>query len=318
LVVIPLKRPSGALRPQFEALEIDGFLPPAMVPPCFGAGTPILTTEGDVAVEALAPGQELVLADGDVAPLRRVTACAIGAGVGAVRIAAGGLSMGVPEQALLLSPDHGLDFDGQSVPARELVDGVVICRQPAGETMFYTIDLATRGIILAGGAALESQAPPPRRGRPPAAPPGDALAGVRARLHGRKLMLGYMVVTLDHPRLEVLGQTLSPVSGEAGRFTFALPGGTAQAVLQTPGFVPAETDPSSADRRILGMALLDILVDGHSLTLDSVINPADLYRRGPAEHATWTRGPARLTLPARSQTLVVVVAEMPRYWRKPA
>jgi hypothetical protein len=298
-------------------VEIGGFLAPSAIPPCFAAGTHILTAEGDVAVDALAVGAALVTTEGEFAAVRRIAPCPFDGGRPAIWIAAGGLSMGVPERDLLISPDHGIDFDGQSVPARELVDGVVIRARPPGETPFYTIELAARAMILAEGAALESQAVPARRGRPPAPPRDDQLAGVRARLHARKLMLGYTVVSLGAPSLEVRGEFITPLSNEAGRFTFALPAGTDQAVLQCPTFIPAETDPSSSDRRTLGIALTDMLVDGHSLPIESLINPADLHRRGPAEQATWTRGPARLRLPAEARQLALTVAELPQGWQPP-
>ncbi len=319
MAVIPL--PVGAAvqpaRPRFEAVDIGGFLAPAAIAPCFAAGTHILTAEGDVAVETLQTGDELVTAEGDFAAVRRLLPCPFEGGRDAIWIAAGGLSMGVPERDLTISPDHGIDFDGQSVPVRELVDGVVIRPKAPGEMMFYAIELTARAMILAEGAAVESQAVAPRRGRPPAPPRGDALAGVRARLHARKLMLGYTVATLGSLSLEVRGALIAPLSAAAGRFTFALPPGAEAALLNSATFVPAETDPSSNDRRTLGIALTDLLVDGHSLPVETIVNPADLHRRGPAERATWTRGQARLRLPAGAEELVVNVAELPRRWQPP-
>jgi len=318
VVVIPL--PIGGagqtVKPHFEAVDIGGFLAPVLVPPCFAAGTHILTAEGDVAVEALQEGDRLVTAEGDFVAVTRALPCPFVGNTDAIWIAAGGLSMGVPERDLTVSPDHGIDFDGQSVPARELVDGVVIRPKPPEETMFYSIELAARAVILAEGAALESQRVATRRGRT-APPRRDQLAGVRARLHARKLMLGYTVTILNWLRLDVRGEIIAPVSEEAGRFTFALPAGAEQALLNSATFVPAETDPSSSDRRTLGIAVTEILVDGHSLSLESVINPADLHRRGPAESATWTRGQARLRWPAGAKQLVVNVVDLPRRWQPP-
>jgi hypothetical protein len=298
-------------------VEIGGYLAPVAIPPCFAAGTHILTAEGDVPVETLQAGDSLITAEGEFGAVMRIGPCPFAHGRAAIWIAAGGFSMGVPERDLLISPDHGIDFDGQCVPVRELVDGVVIRPRPAEETMFYSIELATRAMILAEGAALESQALAPRRGRPPAPPRGDQLAGVRARLHARKLMLGYTVALRASLSLDVRGDSILPFEAEPGRFTFALPADTEQAVLNSAIFVPAETDPSSADRRVLGVALTELLVDGHSLSVESVINPADLHRRGPAERATWTRGPARLQLPAGARELVISVAELPRCWQPP-
>jgi len=42
---------------------------------------------------------------------------------------------------------------------------------------------------------------------------------------------------------------------------------------------------------------------------------ADLHRSGPRESATWTRGAARLQIPAGTGVLTFIIAAPPKLWR---
>jgi hypothetical protein len=323
--------------------------PPAQAPvnPCFAAGTQILTEAGEVKVEDLAVGDNAILAEGELAEIiwigRReidFTRHPFPALVRPVRIAAGALGMGVPERELVVSPDHGLYFDGSLVQAKDLIDGVVITQDQDIQTIrYYHVELKTHGILLAEGAGAESYLDTGHRGvfNNAAAPlilhpdlmqirrqansiaplvtGGEELAAIRAQLHGRKLMLGYAVTDAPVLALKLANTFLEPAESTPGRATFALPDGTREAILCCPIFVPAEIDPASNDRRILGVALTDIMLDGKLTPIETVMNPADIHRRAPRETATWTRGAVRLSFPPRTGSITFNIAASPRLWR---
>ncbi len=323
--------------------------PPAQPPvnPCFAAGTSILTDAGEIKVEDLAIGDQAILAEGELAEIiwigRRdidFTRHPFPALVRPIRFAAGALAMGVPERELVVSPDHGLYFDGSLVQAKDLIDGVVIVQdQDIQAIRYYHVELKTHGILLAEGAGAESYLDTGHRGvfsnaaapvilHPdlmqtrrqaqsvsPLVTGGEELAAIRARLHGRKLMLGFSVTDAPDLALKVADSFLLPTESVPGRVTFDIPEGTAAAVLCCAVFVPAEVDPASNDRRILGIALTDIMLNGKFVPMETVAEPGDMHRRAPRETATWTRGATRLRFPAGTRSITLNIAASPRLWR---
>jgi hypothetical protein len=332
----------------FEA-EVESFGQP-LINPCFAAGTRILTELGEVKVEDLAVGDRAILAEGEIAEIiwigRRdmdLTRHPEPSLVRPVRIAAGALAMGVPERELTISPDHALYFDGNLVQAKDLIDGAVIVQdQEISSIRYYHVELKSHGILLAEGAGAESYLDTGHRGvfgnaasplilHPdlmqmrrlarsvaPLVTGGEALAAIRAQLHARKLMLGYSVADAPMLALKCRDALLPPSETSPGRVTFALPYDTAEAILCCPVFVPAEVDPASNDRRLLGVALTEIMLDGKFASLESVIEPGDMHRRAPRETATWTRGAARLRFPPHTKTVTFLIAASPRLWRRAA
>jgi hypothetical protein len=336
------------VRLETEPLPPSPDLPPQVqANPCFAAGTRILTEYGDVPVEDLVVGQHVVTADNELAKIIWIGRRELDLGrhavpemVRPVRIAAGALAMGVPERELVVSPDHGLYFDGSLVQAKDLVDGVIIRQDFSVPSIrYYHVELEEHGILLAEGAPAESYLDTGHRGvfGNTAAPVilhpdlmqlrreahsiaplvlgGEELAAIRARLHGRKLMLGLGVIEAPIFRLKIGDLLLRPSETLPDRVSFALPPGTTEAVFCSPVFVPAEVDPVSNDRRRLGVALTDVLLDGRFVPLERVIAAAGLHRRAPREQATWTRGAVRLSIPVNSAIITFNFSASPRIWR---
>jgi hypothetical protein len=323
-------------------------LPQTSVNPCFAAGTHILTEAGEVLVEDIRAGDVVILAEDDPAPVIWVGARDLvfdkhpmPEAVRPVRIKAGALAMGVPERDLVVSPDHGIYFDGSLVQAKDLIDGVVIAQDWAvASVKYYHLEFKTHTILLAEGAAVESYLDTGHRGvfKNAAAPlllhpdlmqirrqsrsvaplvtGGEALAAIRAQLHARKLMLGFAVNEITRTGLLVGGELLAPFEEEAGRVSFRIPEGVREAVLASPVFVPAEVDPASNDRRRLGLAMTEILIDGKMIPIEQVANIVDLHKRAPRESATWTRGAVRLRFPAGAQVISLMLAASPRIWQR--
>ncbi|OYV25072.1 MAG: hypothetical protein B7X08_07075 [Acidocella sp. 20-63-7] len=132
--------------------------------PCFAAGTRILTTGGEVEIEALTVGDMLITRDGEEQAIlwigKRETNLAIHPkpqNVRPILIEADALGDGVPARNLRVSPDHALFLDGVLVPAKELINWTSIRQDTSVVTVtYYHIELARHDIIFAEAAPAES------------------------------------------------------------------------------------------------------------------------------------------------------------------
>jgi hypothetical protein len=132
--------------------------------PCFAAGTHILTTSGDIAVETVKPGDVVITWRGDEREVVWVGCREIDIArhprpeaVLPVIIEAGALGENTPRSRLVLSPDHALFLDGVLVQAKDLQNGVTIrqTKLPRRITYFH-IELECHDILFAEGAPAES------------------------------------------------------------------------------------------------------------------------------------------------------------------
>jgi hypothetical protein len=132
--------------------------------PCFLAGSRILTTHGEVAVEDLREGDVVVTASG-----RRRPICWIGhrridparhpcpRTVQPIRIQRGAFAANLPHRELLLSPDHAVFVEGVLVPVRYLVNGTTIRHRTLRRRItYFHVELDGHDILLAEGLAVES------------------------------------------------------------------------------------------------------------------------------------------------------------------
>jgi len=160
-------------------------------PPLLGLpiGTPVLTPTGEVPVEALAPGA-LVLAVGGGAPFQPVIEARRVMLPGPfVRLRAGALADGAPQDDLVLPPDHAVLLDGLLVAARDLVDGFGIVAEEGAARAAVQVVLAGHDAVLAAGAAVETA--PPEPGAPACAPRAAPDATLRAMLAWRAEVMGW-------------------------------------------------------------------------------------------------------------------------------
>lgn len=132
--------------------------------PCFAAGTLIRTDTGDVAVEALHPGDRIhVETDGIAREVvwigQRDVDCARHpdpASVWPVRITTGAFGSGLPTRDLYLSPDHAIFFQDSLIPVKHLLNGTTIARVPTDHVSYYHVELAAHAVILAENLPVES------------------------------------------------------------------------------------------------------------------------------------------------------------------
>jgi len=138
--------------------------PPEPAISCFMAGTAILTPDGEVAVEALSPGDLVTLSDGRTAPISWLgrqtisTRFADPLRVLPIRIKAGALGENLPSRDLLISPDHAILIQDILIQAGALVNGVSILRESnVPETFtYYHVEVADHSLILAENTPAET------------------------------------------------------------------------------------------------------------------------------------------------------------------
>lgn len=151
---------------------------------CFLSGTRIATPSGEVAVETLAPGDQVLTADGRTLPVRFVgkqvvaSRFATAGDAFPIRIAAGALGENLPTRDLLVSRAHAIAFGDVLVQAGALVNGTTIrqvTEMPETFT-YYHVDVAEHALLVAEGVAAELYRQ--RRARP--LPQRGGAAGVPA------------------------------------------------------------------------------------------------------------------------------------------
>ncbi|MDR3521818.1 MAG: Hint domain-containing protein [Acidocella sp.] len=130
---------------------------------CFCAGTRILTTRGDIAVETLKIGDEVITCNGDTAPVRwigyrhlDISRHICPAKVQPICINADALAEGVPSRDLYLSPDHAIYHDGFLVPAKALVNGANITQVIRRHVTYYHVELEEHAVLFAEHLPAES------------------------------------------------------------------------------------------------------------------------------------------------------------------
>jgi len=140
-----------------------GTLSPAS-PPCFMAGTSILTTDGEIAVEDLKVGMMLLTNEGKALPMRWLGHSTVSTRftdplrVLPIRIEAGALGQNLPSRDLLVSPDHAVLIGDVLIHAGALVNEVNIRREAnVPETFkYYHVELASHEVLIAEGTPVES------------------------------------------------------------------------------------------------------------------------------------------------------------------
>jgi hypothetical protein len=130
---------------------------------CFCPGTMMLTPGGEVAVERLSIGDEVMTPDGP-ARIKWIGRSAYeGRFLGQnplmlpVIFLPGALGEGLPRRAMTVSPGHGVFLHGVLVPAWRLVNQVNVLQAPReGLVEYLHIDLARHDLLTAEGCLSES------------------------------------------------------------------------------------------------------------------------------------------------------------------
>ena len=126
-------------------------------------GTPVLTLEGILPVEYLAPGDRIVTRAGARKLLAIEVACVQNARV--IRISAGVLAVDRPAEDMIVTPDQPIlirDWRAKAltgsaaalIPAARLVDGAYIRAEVVAELRLYTLRFEEDVVIYAGDLEL--------------------------------------------------------------------------------------------------------------------------------------------------------------------
>jgi hypothetical protein len=132
--------------------------------PCYCPGTLIQTVNGEMPIEELVIGDQVVTAAGQARPIRWIGRrsytgrfAASNPDVLPVLIQAGALADNIPRRDLLVSRLHAMFIDGLLIPAMALVNGRSIVLVKAVEQVDYIhLELDSHDVILAEGAPAES------------------------------------------------------------------------------------------------------------------------------------------------------------------
>jgi len=132
--------------------------------PCVVRGTMIRTPDGDVPVETLAIGDQVVSVDGTVKQVRWIGRRSYARNfiernpkVAPIRIQAGALGDGMPTRDLIVSPEHALYLDNALIPARFLTNGDTISPISSLESVdYFHLELDRPDVVWTNGAPTET------------------------------------------------------------------------------------------------------------------------------------------------------------------
>ncbi len=254
-----------------------------------------------------------------------------------VRIKRGAFAPNTPHRDLLVSPDHAILVHGKLIPARLLINHRSIVQETlTGPIIYFHIELARHDIVLSEGLTTETYLDTGNRdlfaNGPGAMVLHPDLSGIDrpkswhqdacaelvtdaafvepiwqslADRAGERLGIVDHVMTSDDPDLHVLidGQRITGRVIEGRVYHFDLPQGARDIIIASRAARPSDAQPWLDDRRLLGVAIGQIVADG------VLIAPAS-YGQGWHEeepHHRWTDGAAHLRLAEPALTLMIDV-----------
>ena len=326
---------------------------------CFLAGTLISTFNSTMAVEAIKVGDIVKTFDWKMNQTTNATVIWVGqkhtnvktylsddlAGY-PVRILKNAISENVPNEDLLVTPEHCLFFDGNFVPARMLVNGRSIYYDYSITSYdYYHIETEQHSVIWANGMLTESYLDTGNRNtfkndqkvvslfnniktwdNDAAAPLNvhrDFVEPIYNQINKRALDINFELQTehfalTSDPNLYLtteLGTIIQPHACNNGKYIFNIPEGIDKVDLISRTGRPCETVGSFIDdRRELGVLVGNVFVinknDIHEIT-DHLSNPDltgwDVIEQSPCR---WTKGKATLNIHATQSGKSVLIVNI--------
>ncbi|MFY9289249.1 MAG: Hint domain-containing protein [Methylorubrum rhodinum] len=296
---------------------------------CFAAGTCILATQGETAVESLQVSDLVITVTGEIRPIRwighRTLACRGRKDALPVHIAAHAFGEGRPARDLFVSPAHAVAVDvlGEVlIPVCRLINGSTIKQMDVETVTYWHVELDSHDILLAEGLPAESYldcgnrrffanadatdllATPDTRPKGPLPfcrpfhEAGPVVDLVRARLEDRAVTLGWRKVEEPFAGLHVVadGRVIRPdMEGLTARFV--VPADARDVHLVSSTSVPAHVLADSSDDRELGLPLASLVIDdgltgARAIALDDTRLGEGFY--AIEEGSRWSNGSARL------------------------
>ena len=308
---------------------------------CFCSETRILTASGEVAVETLQEGDEVLALLGGGAPgyapvrwigHRRLDLRAHPRPwlVQPIRVLAGAFGPGRPRRNLRVSPGHAIYVDGVLIKAESLVNGATVVQEDQDTATYWHVELDRHDVLLAEGLAAESYLDTGNRRAfangstcvelhpdfagitagcscAPLVEHGAALQAVKQALLDRACSDPAHRMTPDaEMRLRVDGRMVLPLALGGQRYQFDLEHPCSDLWLTSRVWVPRWMLADSTDARLLGLCVRQLLVDEVEIALDDGRLSAGWY---PEESDTvqgvwrWTKGLGQVP-PARHRVVV--------------
>ena len=288
---------------------------------CFCRGTLIRTPGGEVPVEQLAAGDQVVTWRGEVRPITWIGVGKVLATRGArsaatpVIVRKGALADNVPHVDLHVTKGHSLWFDDVLIPVEFLVNHrSILWDDRAKEVEIYHVELDSHDVLIANGAPAESYRDDGNRwlfrnansgwDQPPKPPCAPVLTGgavvdrVWRHLLDRAGVRPGLPLT-DEPDLHLLadGVRIDPRNAGADRYEFALPVGLHEIRLISRAASPQELG-LARDPRVLGVAVrrLTVMRAAHIWQVeasDPRLNDG-YHQFEPGDGIRWTRGDAQV------------------------
>jgi hypothetical protein len=308
---------------------------------CFAAGTRIATSSGDVAVEFLRIGNEVVSVFGGVAPVkwlghRRIdcTRHPRPMDVWPVRVCRNAFAEGLPRRDLILSPDHAVYVENHLIPIRYLLNGATILQERRDSVTYWHLELPAHDVIVAEGLPAETYLDTGNRnafaecdgavamtpdfaravwdaeGCAPLMTDGPIVRCVRETLWKRALDLG--CARTNDPGLELWanGAKLATQATPDG-VSANLPTGARWMELRSRRSVPLQ-ERQGDDGRMLGTPVSAVRLDGETLPRESDRFGDGWHER--EDHWRWTNGAAMLRIDG-ARTIEISLAELGlSYW----
>lgn len=264
---------------------------------CFGAGTLIATPRGDVAVETLQPGDTVLLADGSQGFVtwighRRLRPHAFGRPdtVQPILVECHAFGPGCPHADLVVSPDHGLAFENHLVPAKALLTGGNVRQLDVDVIDYYHVELREHAVLLANGLPAESYLDTGNRSsfangastvvlRPDFAQLVREVAGCMPFVESGAVVERVRTALLARMALQTTREAECRIVYKADH-----------AVVVSRTAIPGYMTPDPRDRRVLGVKVASLTLDGVPVPLDHPALTQGWHAMEP--DGRWTDGAA--------------------------
>lgn|GEM_PF-5191171 len=258
---------------------------------CFAQDTLILTIHGEVPVQSLSVGDEVITASGERKPIiwigyRHLWHEDLNAHEfnRPISVQAGAFGANMPHRELILSPSHSVcvTVDGLEyfIPICHLLNGTSVRMLDVRRITYWHVELSSHDVVIANGMPAESYLDCGNRhwfshriGQADAMLDTSDMAGfcrpvlldspliehVRVQLQDRLPLIGWRIVRDMDPHLMVDGMRINPVV-EEDRLSFVVPAQSQHVVLMSQTFKPYLHCVGNYDPRTLGLMIKGIQI----------------------------------------------------------
>jgi len=250
------------------------------------------------------------------------------------------MGAGKPRRDVWVTPGHSFLLNGVLIQSEKLINGATVVQQPRDAFEIWHLELESHDVVLAEGVPAETYLDvgnrrtfangdaflqqfaefEAKRSNDTCVPlvlNGANVVQAKADLLARAVELGHRVVDDDDLHVVADGKRVEPVRVSKTRRFFVVPEASADVVLHSNQCVPARVRPDSDDRRVLGVCVGRLQIDGEDRVLDhdSLFSspgwhPFESRRYGGVQR--WTSGAARM--PAGCRLIVLDTTEEGLYW----